>query len=196
MTAEDKRETKLIQEAQSGNNDAALEELIIKYRPLLKRAITNRKISGMDPEDLLQEATICFVKAIEKFDENGGQKFSTFVYNIVKQRIIDLIKKNSSQKSGSEITKISTEDTEVYDPSDINVVDDYISREQVETLRKVIKDTLSDSEKSVLNLYLQEMSYSEIAESLGVSTKKVDHTLSQIKKKLREQKELKELFDV
>ena len=45
---------------------------------------------------------------------------------------------------------------------------------------------LSDLEKSVLNLYMQDMKYTQIAEVLGKEPKVIDNALTRIKTKLNQ----------
>lgn len=190
----DENELSLIAKAKAGDKDA-LTEIIVECTPLLKKVTRTYFVDGMDREDLLQEATLALIKAVDKFDENGGQKLTTFIYSVAKQRLLDLIKKNSAKKGGKDAVKLSIEggeDNDGIDPEAIggDVIDDYLQKETAEQLYKISDEVLTKREKAFFDLYLQEKSYREIAEELGVSTKTVDNTLSKIKKKIREKKDV------
>ena len=59
-----------------------------------------------------------------------------------------------------------------------------IAREQIEDRNARIKKELSKLEQQVLKLYLQRLSYEEIAEQLGKTEKSIDNALQRIRGKL------------
>ena len=59
-----------------------------------------------------------------------------------------------------------------------------IAREQIEDRNARIKKELSKLEQQVLKLYLQGLSYEEIAEQLGKTEKSIDNALQRIRGKL------------
>ena len=67
----------------------------------------------------------------------------------------------------------------VHDP-----VNQVISSEEVESLKGCLTRMLSDLESRVLRLYLQGLSYENIAHELGCDCKTVDNALQRIKRKV------------
>ena len=61
-----------------------------------------------------------------------------------------------------------------------------IGRENYEAIAEDIERTLSRLEKQTRALYLQGLSYQQIAQVLGRSTKCVDNAIQRVKKKLEE----------
>ena len=61
-----------------------------------------------------------------------------------------------------------------------------IAREDKEDMETAIEKRLSRFEKQVLRLYLTGMNYSQIAETLGKSSKSTDNALQRIKQKVKE----------
>lgn len=59
-----------------------------------------------------------------------------------------------------------------------------IAREQIEDRNARIKKELSKLEQQVLKLYLQGLSYEEIAEQLGKTEKSINNALQRIRGKL------------
>ena len=59
-----------------------------------------------------------------------------------------------------------------------------IAREQIEDRNARIKKELSKLEQQVLKLYMQGLSYEEIAEQLGKTEKSIDNALQRIRGKL------------
>ena len=79
------------------------------------------------------------------------------------------------------------DDVSLYVPSQILDPEDVLlAEEQKRELNKIINENLSLKEKRVLVLYLNGLSYSQIAEELGDNTKAVDNAISRTKKKLEE----------
>lgn len=187
----------LIRSAKSGDKDA-LTRLIIDSTPLLKRVVAPFNIIGTDKEDLLQEATLALIKAVDKYDEHAGQSFSTFLYAVARQRIIDVLKHANNSKHAliSQTVSIDSpvdgDDDRRLDPEDDSkdIVESYIDRERDDLFHRVADEILTKREKQVLELYLIGKSYKEMATELSVSVKTIDNTLSNVKKKLREKKEL------
>ena len=64
--------------------------------------------------------------------------------------------------------------------------EDYVlEREYLKTMLKHLDNLLNADERKVFNMYAHGYSYSEIAESINSTPKKVDNILQKIKKKLR-----------
>jgi RNA polymerase sporulation-specific sigma factor len=69
-----------------------------------------------------------------------------------------------------------------------NRVDDpealVIDRERLQHTQRYIKEVLSDFEYKVFRLYINGLSYKEMAEELGTHTKSIDNALCRIKAKI------------
>ncbi len=84
---------------------------------------------------------------------------------------------NAAEREGSFLDFLASEDT---DPEV-----QYISRESGRRLEEEIWAALSPLEREVLDLYLSDMDYREIAEQLGKDPKAMDNALQRIKSKVR-----------
>lgn len=62
---------------------------------------------------------------------------------------------------------------------------DLLARERYRALLALIEQSLSDLEKRVLALYLEDIPYAQIAKRLGVTEKTVDNAIYRLKSKLR-----------
>jgi RNA polymerase sigma-32 factor len=72
-------ERKLANDWLQNNDYKARDRIIIAYRPLALAAATEMaKASGMDVEDLAQEAFAALTTALDKFDPELGYRFGTF----------------------------------------------------------------------------------------------------------------------
>ena len=81
----------------------------------------------------------------------------------------------------------NNEDITLYIPSEsLDPEDALLKKERKQEINEIINENLSTKEKKVLVLYLQGLSYRQIAEVLGETTKAVDNAISRTKKKLEE----------
>jgi len=126
-------------------------------------------------KDLFQEITIQLWRAYPKF--RGDSKFSTWTYRVALNTAISLYRKSKRQITTSEI----------YDNlKELQYLDyDDTKDQQVALLYKAIRQ-LSDIEKALCLLYLDDKSYREISETLGITEVNARVKMSRAKMKLKE----------
>ena len=124
--------------------------------------------------DLFQEISIQLWKAYPKF--RGESKFSTWMYRVALNTAITLYRKSKrtikTQDFDSVLFKV--ESTEYDD----------IEEEQLKILYKTIHH-LSDIEKALVFLYLEDKNYKEIAETMGITEVNARVKMNRVKNKLR-----------
>ena len=125
--------------------------------------------SNADKEDLYQEIVLQLWKSYSSFRQES--KFSTWMYRVALNTAITLNKKASKFKNKAQIS----------DDYVVEKVDDY--SEEIQILYKAISK-LSKIEKAIVMLWLEEKTYKEIAEIIGISAKNVSVKLVRSKKKL------------
>ena len=174
-------------------DDNAGNELAMRYRRTVRICIRPYFLVGGDSEDLIQEGTIGLISAIRQFDPNSGAAFRTFAEHCIRMRILSAIKSASrlkhfplndgvsleqlSEDPGAQFSAIS--DNYFSSPEDL-----VLARESKEELYSAFSDCLSKLEKKVLVLYLEGLSYSEIARRINKDTKAVDNAVQRIRRKL------------
>ncbi|WP_417886237.1 RNA polymerase sigma factor [Zunongwangia sp.] len=124
--------------------------------------------------DLFQEITIQLWKAYPKF--RGEAKFSTWMYRIALNTAITLYRK-----------KKRTIKTQDYDSVHFKIKADEYDDEQEQQL-KLMYDALkelSDINKALVFLYLEDKNYKEISETLGISEVNARVKMNRVKTKLR-----------
>ncbi len=117
--------------------------------------------------------------AIGAYCADSGKSFKNFAYLCVTRRIYDVLRaagKKPKTDGGQDFDLISDGDT----PEDFLI--DGESRRELDV--KLMK-TLSDFEFRVVTMYLEGMSYAEIAEVAGKDSKSVDNALARAKRKLQ-----------
>ena len=179
--------------SQKGSEEAT-NILINRYKPLIKKLTRKYFIyRGLDNDDLMQEATLAFVKAISWHDTTKNNLFKTFAFHCIDNKLRDVVRKSNTinnvgfnaslsmtELDGNETEKIT--DTSVTDP-----LTQAIQNEAVETIHKLAQEELSKKQYDVLMLFLEGYSYAEIMQKLKLTnTKPVDNALSSAKRTLLE----------
>ncbi|KAA1244292.1 RNA polymerase sigma factor [Aquimarina sp. RZ0] len=124
--------------------------------------------------DLFQEITIQLWKAYPKF--RGEAKFSTWMYRVSLNTAITLYRKSKRN--------IKTSD---FDAIDFKIaVEEYDDDEeqQLKLMYSAVKQ-LNDIEKALVFLYLEDKSYKEIAETMGISEVNARVKMNRVKTKLK-----------
>ena len=174
-----KKDEELALLAQSGNA-AAMEELLLRYKNVVRSRARQFFLQGGETEDLVQEGMIGLYGAVLRYNPASGKSFKNFAYVCTSQRIFDALKiadRHSTQTDGSDPDTLYEE---ALSPEDM-LID---GEEEIEFRAKLLK-TLSDFEYRVIRLYLDGMSYAAISEATGKSEKSIDNALSRAKRKLQ-----------
>ena len=180
-----------IKNAQEGN-EIAIQEIFSKFKNIIQMRTKNYFFYGGDREDVIQEAMIGLLKAINGYDENKTASFTTFAILCIKRQIITAIKSSNAGKNrilNMAMINPETEDTSnisysnksfnFYNPEEIAM-----SKERFRELNRYLKTNLSKMENEVFEYMLSEMTYTEIAEKTGRTPKSIDNSIQRIKKKL------------
>lgn len=183
--------------AQAGNQDA-VEHLLLKYQKLVYIWTRPYFLQGAEDDDLLQEGMIGLYKAIRDFSP-GSSSFWSFAKLCITRNIISAIKGTTRQKH-IPLNSYTSLHKPIYDVEgdrtlmevlENNKVDDpetlVIDRERLYNTQRHIKEVLSEFEYKVFRLYINGLSYKEMAERLGTHTKSIDNALCRIKNKIENQ---------
>ncbi len=126
-------------------------------------------------KDLFQEMTIQLWKAYPNF--RGEAKFSTWAYRVSLNTAITLFRK-----------KTKTVNTTSLDHLMFQFKSDEYNTEEEEQLKLMYKAVhqLSDIDKALVYMYLEDKDYNEISETLGITEVNARVKMNRIKKKLKE----------
>lgn len=184
----------------AGGNSQAESVLLDKYKNLVRGRAKTLYLLGGDREDLIQEGMIGLFMAIREFDVNKNANFPAFATIVCERRMYNAIKAQHTNKNIPLNTYISlyakqgANETENEDIKLVNNLrssrllepeDVVVDRENTIFLFEKLKEVLSKLESEVLDLYLADKDYKEIAVLLDRSPKSVDNALARIKSKFR-----------
>jgi len=134
------------------------------------RAYTN---SQEDFEDYYQEVCLQIWRSKDNFKEQS--EWSTWVYRLSLNVCLTLLKKkkkNGQHFASDYLPPELTEDSPVFEDESLNRLYDAIRQ-------------LSEIDRGVIMLYLEEKSYQEIAEITGTSTNNIGVRIKRIKERLK-----------
>ncbi len=168
----------------------AEEVLVMRYNRLVRICARPFFLAGGDSEDLIQEGMLGLLSAIRSFQVDKAASFHTFAEICIKSRLISAVRTAASGKHTPLNSYISFE-TPSFDGSpdyvsDVveNPEDLLINREELQEQLDAAKDRLSGFEAKVLSLFLDGLSYQEIAAQVKRSPKSVDNAVQRIRRKL------------
>ena len=205
---EELSENEIILIAQN-RNDEAMTYLMEKYKGLVRQKVRTLFLIGGDKDDLVQEGMIGLYKAICDYSPDKEASFKTFADLCISRQVYTAIKTSNRMKNQPLNSYIS-----IYSPaySDENALADgdfiidqeirtsqlnpeeiIIDRENASRIEKNLFAYLSKMETKVLELYLDGMTYQEIASYMAKSPKSIDNALQRIKSKLQKQRDSKKL---
>ncbi len=129
-----------------------------------------------DRKDLVQEIIIQLWRSYPTF--NHSVKFTTWMYRVAFNVSISFYRKDSKRKEKmSSLSDNLIELRAEEEPND--------KEEQLKQLQQFIAE-LKELDKALMLLYLEEKSYREISEILGISESNVATKVNRIKQRLRE----------
>jgi RNA polymerase sigma-70 factor, ECF subfamily len=125
-------------------------------------------------QDLFQEIVIQLWKAFPSFRHEA--KFSTWMYRVAINTAISDIRRQKNKIRGIGIENIADE-----------IKDEEYNREKEEQLQQLYKaiEQLSAIEKALVMLYLEDKSYDEMEDILGINQNNLRVKMNRIKEKLR-----------
>ena len=134
------------------------------------------KVPGDHAEDLTEDV---FVKVMEKkhsFDPLKSS-FSTWIYTIARNTVIDFFRTN----------KQTNELSEYVEDTNPNVKPDVLASKKIETqnLRKALKTLPKDKQDLVILRFIDELSYQEMSQILGKSEGSIRITMMRALRDLR-----------
>lgn len=198
MEFEKMSENDIINLAQKREN-AAMEYLLEKYKPLVRQKTRKLFLIDGDKDDLIQEGMIGLFKAVRDYQVGKDAAFRTFADLCISRQLYSAIKKSNRLKNQPLNSYVSIYSDEFSDADELagdrtvissgsdNIANPeaiVIGRENAIDMQNKMFDKLSKMEREVLKRYLEGMTYQEIAADMEKSPKSIDNALQRIKGKI------------
>ncbi len=174
----------LIVSVKNGSQDA-FSVLLQRYKPLIESSVhrfSSDEAFLLHSEDLMQEASVVFYNSILAYDlEQNEVEFGLFAKVCIHNALVSqlrTLKKRSAETVNATPEKFILQEFE--DPS-FKVLE----QERLKNIYTVIRNTLSEYEYAIWQLYISGRSSSDIADTLKTDKRSVDNAVYRIRKKLR-----------
>lgn len=172
-------------------SDQVMDELVRRYQKLVRACARPYFLAGADFEDLLQEGMLGLFQAISFYNSHREASFRTFAVVCIRNRMISAVRSANSVNNRLLNDSIplctfsldASSDEVNLPPTEKSPEELLIGREEFAEFHDRLTSALSPLEKQILDLYLEGLSYHEIAELLNRSTKSVDNAVQRIRKK-------------
>lgn len=184
--------------AQVASGDRIAEEMLaMRYTRLVRVCARPYFLAGGDSEDLIQEGMVGLLSAIREYRPDRGVSFRTFAETCIRNRLLSAIKAATRDKHTPLNHYVSFEAPSFDGNTDYAALlpqsgqpdpeELIISREAYLERIDRLKDRLSGFEAKVLGLYLEGLSYTEIAAYVDRPLKSVDNAVQRIRRKVAQQ---------
>jgi RNA polymerase sporulation-specific sigma factor len=183
-----------LQKLASAGDRIAEEQLAERYAQLVRKCARPFFLAGGDSEDLIQEGMLGLLSAIRQFDPDMNASFRTYAEICIKRRLLSAIKSASRLKhlplnDGLSLDYILSEESQTQLAANSEAFrrtpeEQVLARESEIELYETFAQQLSRLEKQVLTLYLDGLSYGEIAYEVHKDEKSVDNAVQRIRRKL------------
>ena len=164
-----------------------IDYLMEKYKNLVRKEANAMYLLGGETDDLIQEGMLGLWKAVRDYVPDRGASFKTFAQTCVKNSMLTAVK-TAAGKHHIPLNDSVPIETLLFDRSEQLSVSDpetlYLDREATQAQLDQFYSKLSGFEAKVLDLFLNGLSYSEIADQVDRSAKSVDNAVQRIRRKL------------
>jgi RNA polymerase sigma factor (sigma-70 family) len=149
-------------------------QIVEQHKGILFKVAKTYCRNDDDRQDLLQEMMIQVWKSLPKYNDTFA--ITTWLYRICLNVAISFYRKSATRQNFNvplveELTSIREEESNQ-------------KQEQLSLLEKFISE-LDDLDKALMLLYLEDKSYAEMSEIMGLSVSNVGTKLGRIKEKLK-----------
>ena len=163
---------------------SAFEELLKAYEPLIRSESASLVMKFPDfkgeEEEMRQEGRLALYDAAMKYNENDKVTFGLYAKICVHNRLISYLRKLSSAKRRQDRLARQTE-VSLHTSAETNAVELARGSE----LNRLLTSVSSLYERRVFDMYLQKMSYADIAATLNKNEKSVANAICRVKQKLK-----------
>lgn len=185
----------LIGQLRSGREEIT-DYIMEKYKNLVRKRANAMFLIGGDTDDLIQEGMIGLFKAIRDFKEDKDASFYHFADLCITRQIYHAVEASQRKKHLplNSYISLNTQMGQEGEDTFLDVLESFenanpeqliIERENSRAIKERLKNDLSRFERQVIQLYLQGLSYRQIAQQLGKEPKAIDNALQRIRGKIK-----------
>ena len=166
-------------------DEAAIEVLFERYKDIVRKKAKAMYLAGGDSDDLIQEGMIGLYKAVRDYDDTKEAAFKTFASMCINRQLINAVAVSNRKKNIPLNTYVSFDMPAYPDEDNETRLVDILKPESEQNPEKLFIDReYSDSfKKKLLQLYMEDNDYRQIAMLLGKTPKSIDNAIQRIRAK-------------
>lgn len=169
------------------HSDYAKEQIVLNNQGMIRIALKSLNLNPLD-EDLFSIGLIGLVKAVNTFNPNKGFAFSTYATRIIRNEILTTFKKKRIIPAFSLDEPYNLDNGESVDFSEMIADNKRFEEEVIADMQtEQIFSSMSEREKKIITLSMQDKTQREIAKICGISQSYVLRIIKSIYKKWRKQ---------
>ncbi|MDW7658000.1 MAG: sigma-70 family RNA polymerase sigma factor [Bacillota bacterium] len=194
----------LLEQAARGDS-LAVDQLLTRYKNLVRRKASMMFMAGADTEDVIQEGMIGLYKAICAYKPEKEVPFPAFAAYCIMTQITDAVRKAGRLKhqllsQSISLQSLSRETDEgpglpisAFIPArpEADPEQALLNQESMSDLMTFIQNDLSQLERQAVLLFIQNLSYQQIAACLDVAEKTIDNALGRARRKFMQYRDKK-----
>lgn len=162
------------------------EPLFYRFTPLIKKYMKDYFLEYVEFEDLMQEARLVMLDAVERYDSEKGMRFSGYYRLVLQHHIYGIIRKENAYRRKCDRRAVSFDQLLETSHSVQMKFVDFQTPEYLLTLKETYEDygaLLSSFEKEVYLLFIRGLSIKGIASNLNVEYVRVKNALERCRQK-------------
>lgn len=159
-----------------GSNDTFI-NVLEDHKKIIYKVCNAYCKNADDRQDLIQEVIIQLWRSFERY--NDQFKLSTWIYRIALNVSISFYRKESKR-----LNRTDRLDNYIIDVADLDLEEEN-KNENLRMLQQFINE-LDELNRALMILYLDDNSYGEIAEILGITETNVATKINRVKQKLKQ----------
>ncbi len=173
------------------NNEYAFEVLMLRYVRLIYHIAGGMTSNPQDAEDYAAEGLLGLLNAAYSFCPGKDASFRTYALVCIRNRMRNIHEKTRRvNRDGTESLSVPID---VMDDSFGELLRDpdgtpetvFLQKERMTALYREMARVLTKLELEIFSLYVDSLSYADIAERLKISVKSVDNAIQRARRKLR-----------
>jgi RNA polymerase sigma-70 factor (ECF subfamily) len=158
-------------------------EILTTYRSKIYRLCYSYVKNHEDIQDLFHDILVRIWRGLESFKNKSS--ISTWIYRISVNSCIDFIRGEKKRDASKKKTPIN--DQYIFNDFS-NTEENFFHSERIKSLYQCI-NRLSLMDNTIISLYLEDLSYKDIGEIVGISENHIGVKLHRIKKEINKQLE-------
>jgi len=167
----------LLEQYKKSGNTEYFGELYNRYTPLIYGVCLKYLQDAQDAEDAVMQL---FENLLPKISNYEIAVFRTWIHSVVKNHCLQILRKESKEITVDFSVNIMESDTILH-----LLNEEVEDEEQIEALKRCIEKLPEEQRVSIINFFMEDMSYADIVETTGFTLSRVKSYIQNGKRNLK-----------